>query len=377
MRVGIVARLLTDPGLRGWNRYTVNLLAELTRQGTHVVLYSMGPVHERHRARLCPERVLARESPRMRLLAWEHRWLPRQCRADRVDVLHSPFNFGLPWSTHCPRILTLHDAIDTVLEREGPSLRQRFGPRGLSSKLRHWSSRVRADAIITVSDHARSDLIRVLGVPAARITVVPEAADPAFTRPISDQQRVETTRRLGLTRPFVLYVGGWDPRKNVPFLVRAFAQAGLDGTDLVLAGGRPDEQAAMRTLTVSLGASDAVRLLGWVEEEDMPALYASARAFVYPSRYEGFGLQALEAMARGAPTLVARATSLPEVVGNGGETFGLEATAELVALLRRVTTDRAFREDLIARGRARAAEFSWERTARETIAVYERAIASR
>jgi glycosyltransferase involved in cell wall biosynthesis len=113
-----------------------------------------------------------------------------------------------------------------------------------------------------------------------------------------------------------------------------------------------------------------VKLLGFVPEEELTALYAGALAFVYPSEYEGFGLQLVEAMAVGCPILAARATSLPEVLGTGGETFTLHEPGELASLLQRVATNERFRRELVASAKARSADFSWDRTAAETAAVY-------
>jgi glycosyltransferase involved in cell wall biosynthesis len=124
------------------------------------------------------------------------------------------------------------------------------------------------------------------------------------------------------------------------------------------------------SLATALGVGDRLRLLGWVDDADLPALYAGALAFVHPSEYEGFGLQLCEAMAVGCPVLAARATCLPEVLGSGGETFGLDSADELAELLRRVASEPEFRERLARRARVRAADFSWRRTAEETLAVY-------
>ena len=135
-------------------------------------------------------------------------------------------------------------------------------------------------------------------------------------------------------------------------------------------GAAASSDPRLTDLARNLGLGDRLHLLDWVEEEDLPALYAEALAFAYPSEYEGFGLQLCEAMAVGCPTLAARATCLPEVLGIGGATFSLDDPAELAALLRRVATDDAFRADLSARARARSSAFSWRRTAEETIAVY-------
>jgi glycosyltransferase involved in cell wall biosynthesis len=371
MRVGVVARLLTEPSLRGWNRYTVNLLAELSRLGdVGLVLYSTAPVHETHLARLPREGVTVRVAPSMRLLRWEHVWLPRQCGVDRVDVLHSPFNFGLPWSSPCPRVLTIHDAIDRAYYAPALPLRERLAPAHLRSRFAHWLARTRADRVITVSHHARGDIVRHLGVPADRVSVTYEAADPHFLTPVDPPRRAEARARFGLGRPYVFYVGGWEGRKNVAFLLRGFAAAGLEGVDLVLAGGRDDQRSELLRQAEALGVRGRLRLLGWVDEADLPALYAEALAFVYPSAYEGFGLQICEALAVGCPVLAARATCLPEVLGDGGATFALDDPAELPTLLRKTASDPAFRADLAARGRARSAAFSWRTTAEQTREVY-------
>jgi glycosyltransferase involved in cell wall biosynthesis len=336
------------------------------------VLYSDRPIHPEHLARLPRGSFAVRVAGVRPYLRWEQRWLPRACGLDRVDLLHAPANFGLPWSSPCPRVLTLHDAIDHVYTMPHLGPRDRWGPAALHARLALWSSRARAHRVITVSEHARGDLIGHLGLPAWKVRVTPEAADPAMLRPATADDRARVAARYGLARPYVLYVGGWERRKNVPFLVRGFAAAGpeLEGVELVLAGGRDDQRGALRDLAGSLGVGDRVRLLGWVGDAELPALYAGATCFVYPSEYEGFGLQLCEAMAAGCPVLAADATSLPEVLGPGGETFDLGSPAALAGLLRRVTSDPAFRADLSRRARLRSADFSWRRTAEATAAVY-------
>ena len=369
IRVGLNARLLHDPSLRGWNRYARNLAAALPGQGVELVLYTDRPLDPSHLAALPAGSYTVRQSPRLIYPVWEQRWLPRQCGRDGVAVLHSPFNFGLPWSSPCPRVLTLHDAIDQVQARRS-GRKERWTP----AALYHWAARTRADRIITVSEHAKGDLVSVLGVPPVRIRVIPEAADPGFLVPVSREDGARARGRHGLASPYVFYVGGWEERKNVPFLVRAFAAARLDGVDLVLAGGRDEQRAALAELARECGVAERVRLLGWVEEADLPALYSEALCFVYPSLYEGFGLQLVEAMALGAPTLASRATSLPEVLGTGGELFDPARPDALAALLRRVALEPEYRLDLSHRARRRSEDFSWSKTAERTRAVYDEVI---
>ncbi|MFO0951446.1 MAG: glycosyltransferase family 1 protein [Isosphaeraceae bacterium] len=371
MRVGVNARLLHSPETRGWNRYTVNLLAALPPLGVDLVLYTDRPIHPSHLARLPEGSFVERVGAIRPYTAWEQFWLPAQCRRDRVDVLHAPGNFGLPWSCPCPRVLTLHDAIDHVYYAPRRSFRERWGLLSLRGRFAQWVARTRAERVITDSEHARGDLVGHLGLPAAKVRAIHLAADPVLAAPVSPEAQAETRARLDLGRPYVLYVGGWEGRKNLPLLVRGFADAGLDGVDLVLGGGREGQRAALVDLARSLGVDGRLRPLGWVDEADLPALYASALCLAYPSEYEGFGLQAVEAMTVGCPVLAARATSLPEVLGTGGETFALDDPAELAALLRRVATEPAVREDLARRGRERAADFSWRKAAEETLSVYK------
>lgn len=370
LRVGFNARLLASPDVRGWNRYTVNLLAELPGQGVRPVLYADRPPHPDHLARLPQGSYDVRVAGVRPYAAWEQVWLPRACRRDGVAVLHAPANFGLPWSSPCPRVLTLHDAIDQVYYAPRQSARRRWSAGAVRARLAHWSARTRAERVITVSDHARGDLVGRLGVPAWKVRVTPEAADPAMARPVTAENRGGVRARHRLGRPYVFYVGGWEPRKNVPFLVRAFAEAGLDGVDLVLAGGSDAEGPPLAELARTLGVADRFRAIGRVSDADLPALYAEALCFAYPSEYEGFGLQVCEAMAAGCPVLASRATSLPEVVGGGGETFALDSPAELAGQLRRVHHDPAYRAGLVRRARARSADFSWRATAEATAAVY-------
>jgi glycosyltransferase involved in cell wall biosynthesis len=374
LRVGFNAYLQASPTMRGWVRYTVNLLAALPAHGVRPILYSNAAVHPAHLARLPPGSFEVRVAPPMRYLAWENTWVPRQLRTDRIDVFHCPMNYGMPWFTPCPRVLTLHDAIDQIYYLLQASWRARWRPSSIRIRLVNWAARARAHEIITVSEHAKGDIVNYLRVPAQRVSVVYEAADPLFHLPVDPQAAAAVREKRGLHRPYFLYLGGWEKRKNVPFLLRGFAAAGFSGAELVLAGGKEEERAALTALAAELGCADRVSLLGFVPDAELPALYAGALAFVYPSEYEGFGLQVCEAMAVGCPVLVARATSLPEIAGSGGETFALDETAELAGLLRRVACDDAFREDLAVRAKARSADFSWDKSAAETVAVYRRVI---
>jgi glycosyltransferase involved in cell wall biosynthesis len=371
MRIAINARLLRDPTMRGWNRYTVNLVVELSRRGVKLLLYSDQPLHPAHLARFEPDSYRVVQAPPMRYVLWEQVWLPRQCARDRIDVLHSPYNYSLPWSSNCPRVLTLHDAIDAVYYRPQTKWTNNLSPRSLKWRMHNWAATARANRIITVSNHAKRDLVEALGIPAAKISVIYEAADLRFSQPVSDDSLECVRRKYALPARYVFYVGGWERRKNIPFLMREFAAANLDGVNLVLGGGTDPQRAELTQLAGELRIRDRTTMLGWIDDEDLPAIYSGALCFAYPSEYEGFGLQLCEAMATGCPVFASRATSLPEVLGDGGETFALDASGALAALLQRVSTDIDFRKDLSGRAHARSLEFSWAETARQTLSVYE------
>ncbi len=359
MNVGLHARLLADPNTRGWNRYTVNLLAELPNFGVRPILYTERPIHPDHLARL-PVGGFETRIGRVRPYGlWEQVWLPLQCARDRVDLLHAPANFGLPRWCPCPRVLTLHDAIGAASH-------------GARARALHAIARRSAHAIITVSEHAKRELICAFPLASERGRVIHAAADPALVARGAAASLERLQRLDPFEEPYFLYVGGWEERKNLPFLIDAFIDAGLPDAHLVIAGRAPDSIVfPIIEYAVTSGDVDQFHFFSdGVTDAELAALYSGALAFVYPSKHEGFGLQLCEAMALGCPVLAARASSLPEVLGAGGETFALDDASELVALMRRVASDASFRADLVRRARIRSVDFSWKTTAEKTVAVY-------
>jgi len=208
-----------------------------------------------------------------------------------------------------------------------------------------------------------------LGVSAAKVHVIPVALGSEF-RPAS---LTATTRaRYGLASPYVLYVGNFNPHKNVPRLIRAFGL--LPGPvrsrhALVLAGGYGDGRPELARLADSLGLTDRVIFPGRVDDADLPALYTEASAYVAPSLQEGFGATALEAMACGAPVISSNRAALPEVVADAGLLFDAEDERELASVLARVLSDTAFAADLRRRSAARAELYTPARTTGRVLAL--------
>jgi glycosyltransferase involved in cell wall biosynthesis len=235
--------------------------------------------------------------------------------------------------------------------------------------------------VLTDAEATRTEVVRRLGIPPARIRAVPLAAGPAY-RPVEDPERVAEVRgRYGLPEHYFLYLGGFDERKNLTTLFRAVAEArrrepGLP--PLVVAGALPARETPLipdpRRLAREAGLDGGVTFPGRIAEEAKPALYSGALAFLFPSRYEGFGLPVLEAMACGAPVIAACATSLREVVGEAGLLVSPDDVAGWADAIVQLARNEELRRGLRALGLNRAAQFSWERTARETAAAY-RAVA--
>ncbi|MEA5575976.1 glycosyltransferase family 1 protein [Anabaena sp. UHCC 0451] len=372
MKIAFNTRLLNSPTLRGWNRYTINLLIELSSLDIELFLYSDSPLHESHLAKLPKDSYQIRISPPMRYILWEQYWLPKQCKEDQIDILHCPMNFGLPWFSPCPRVLTLHDAIDQIYYSQDRPWFQKFSLTNIQNNFYHWVARNKADHIITVSQYSKQDIVKYLHIPENKITVIYEAAETSFHHEVNQTKRLEVRCKYQLQLPYIFYIGGWEKRKNIPFLVKAFAEANLDDVELVLAGGQDEQRDILMKLGESLEIANRLRLLGWVDDADLPALYAEAVCFVYPSEYEGFGLQLCEAMAVGCPVLAARSTCLPEVLGDGGKTFSLAETTELAKLLRRLKRDKSYYDDLVNKAKKRDYELNWQLTARQTEDVYKK-----
>ncbi len=378
MRIAINGLFLDHPG-SGTGVYTANVLRVLgelaPRRGHRLLTFVTGTARE---GRIAESVALPTpfdgQRDNLAKLLFEQAALPAAVAQGRADLLYSPY-FSLPLAGAGHGVVTIHDMIPLLLPEYAPSR-----PIQAYFKLVIAAAR-RARAVITVSEHAKGDITRVLGLPPERVHVVHEGADTRF-RPLPDGAASDAVRRrYGLPERYALYLGGGDTRKNVGVLLDALA--GMDAAQratvpplVVVARARatysplfPD----LRGHAARLGLGQRVHFVDWIEEEDKPALYAAAEVFCFPSLYEGFGLPPLEAMSCGTPVLCSRATSLPEVVGDGGLLLDPQDPTGWAAALAEVCGDPARRRDLSERGLAQAARFGWPAMGERVLGILEKA----
>ncbi len=366
---------------RGIGRYCRELVRALERlpqaPGLELLLQAglpdpgLAPGAPRHRAAYGPG-----GAPAGRRLLGQH-WLARRALArcwGQGKVVHFLSHLDAPCRVGPRTVITVHDLIIQKLARRfrGRKGRLRF-------KTERWletRSLYQAAHILANSEHTKRDLVELVGLAPDGITVTHLAAAPGLA-PCPDRQRQQAVLQgLGLApdRPFFLYLGGVDPRKDLGTLLAALARLGEQGLahDLVLAG-RLEPNPATRALERDirrLGLGKSVHLVGFIPESDLPALFSACLAFVYPTFYEGFGLPPLEAMACGAPVVASRVASLPEVVGRAGILVEPGRVEDMARALANLAQDRELAAELGRRGRERAAQFSWQKTAQRTLEVY-------
>jgi len=304
-------------------------------------------------------------------IGWEQAWVPRS--TGKHDLIHCPAN-AAPLRAPCPVIVTLHDAIFVRKLRDISRFtypRQVIGH--VYRKNLYPMAARRASAVITVSEASRVDISAVMHVPRERITVTGEALPDSF-RDSSTTPSGEVRTRFGIPGDFLLALGAYEKRKNIPMLLEAFR--GVKTATgriprLVLVGAENLRASGYHREIIRLGLQERVLLLPFVGDGELKGLYSCASAFLFPSRKEGFGLPILEAMACGAPVLSADIPSSRETAGSAAVLLPVDDVPAWTGAMSRALDDREWSAALSGKGKNRAAEFSWGPVAEKTRAVYE------
>lgn len=379
MRVAFNAQFLEEPRT-GTGRYVYNLLQSLGRVDGVTEYLILSPHEPREipdtpstfRWEMAPAGRISRGGENIEKVWWEQRTFPLAAKREGASIMHIP-HFAPPMRTYAiPTIVTIHDVIGLRLPAYRASPAVQAYMRLVARAAKH------ATMVVAVSEHCKGDIIETLGLPEERVRVIREAPVMQFHRVTEQERLAEIREKYGLSERFVLNVGGIDQRKNIAGLVGAFAavyhELGEPDLQLFIAGdpqrlGSSPLFPDWRPLAATFGIAANV-LCAPVDEDDLPVLYSATSCFAFASVYEGFGLTPLEAMACGAPVVCSDRTSLPEVVGSAGILANPEDPDAFGAAIKRVLTSAQLREDLGARGMARVKQFSWDRVAVETSALY-------
>ncbi len=377
LHIVIDARRIRDFGIGTYIRSLVHALAAIDSANQYTLV--SGPGDVRTLAGL-PENFRAAVYGRNDHSYVDHVAFPLFLRGLSPDLVHIPLN-RVPLLMIRPYVVTIHDMANLIHEvsdnRLWMQLRRYRFRRGLT----------RANRVIAVSDATRRDVENLMGVPPDRVCRVYNAPDPGFLQrgPGDPEEKQRIMERYQINYPFLLYAGNIRRHKNVPRLVEAFAVVREQLAThelyrelrLVIIGDTISQYPAVRQAVIKSRVEHVVRFLGFVPFETLRCFYETAAAFVFPSRYEGFGLPPLEAMACGAPVITSNVSSLPEVVGDAAVLVNPENVFDIARGVRDVLLNEHLRNEMIRRGREQAARFSWERTARQVLEIYLEAAGSR
>lgn len=373
-RIGINAHLLSPaPGYRraGIHQYIAQVLRNLplVNRDRFYRIYTRNSSVLKEQERFCISTSNWPTEQRLVRILWEQTVLPYTAARDEIDLLHS-MAFVTPFLSRIPAIVTVYDLSFAHYPEMFPALQRAYLQSQTGRSVRN------AQRVITISEASRQDVYRFFDIPLDRIDVVLPGVDPDY-RPLPESEIADFRNQNNLERPFLLHVGTLQPRKNLPVLLKAMAQIKNDEFDLILAGAKGWLYDEIFALVENLGLDGRVRFTGYVKDQDLPFWYNAARALVFPSVYEGFGMPVVEAMACGTPVVAANASSIPEAGGKAALYFDPHDVGALAQQLTEIFHKDSLVETMRLRGLAQAERFSWQQAGLETSQVYSRALGDR
>ena len=368
--IGVDARKLVDFGIGSYIRHLLEAVS-LRPEAEHYRFRVYTRKADREAIPPLPANfeVVEEESPGYSL-AELTRFAFRLFR-DRLDLFHAT-HYVLP-PLRGRAVVTIHDIIHLLYPQFLPNRAALIYARVMIRR-----ALGRADRIITVSYNSKRDLVDYFGISPSRVEVIYNGVSPRFRPDLPEEERRRVAEKYGISRPYLLFLGGEKPHKNAQNVVRAFAEARRSRPELphslVLGGPIPANAARIDALIAALDVGRAIIRPGRIAEEDLPGLFAGADVLLYPTLYEGFGLPVVEAMACGTPVLTSSTSALQEIAGGYAylvDPLDVDAIARGIVLL---TTDPKVRSDFVELGRKRARDFSWDKAAERTLEVYAAAL---
>ena len=378
MRIGINASFARKEDT-GIGQYTIYLLNALLKKSSEhsFILYFEDQESQAHFAsqpnytKKTLVTPIYQRDDLVRKTAWEKVLLPREARKDKIELFFTPYNSATVIPL-IPHVMTIHDAVWKIFEKDYlNNFRKNIYAKQTYEALR------RATHLVTVSEYSKKEIAKHVGVNLAAVTVIKNGVDASFAYIENRRSVHERLLRLGIDFPYIFYMGGFEKRKNVDFLLNCFKKIVdnypniIGKTKLVIAGQLWEREDPLvtnvRRLVEELGLTERVVLLGKVDNRDRVFLYNGADLFVFPSLYEGFGMTVLEAMASGCPVLTSNRAAIPEIAREAAEYFNPEREDELIQHLIKLLADPALRSDLSRRGIYRAKDFSWDSAAQKML----------
>ena len=364
MRIAIDVRKLHDYGI---GTYVRNLLTQLGRLDHETEYLLLCRPYDRGLLDKLGENFRAVPQTAEPYSLSEQLRIPLQLQREQVSLFHAP-HYTLPALTPCRSIVTIHDCIHLRFPQYLPS-RLAYG----YARAALWCATHRSDCVLTVSEASKRDILSFFDVPASKVVVIPNAIDDRFWKLPPEDNTVKIRERYQLQAPFLLYAGNIKPHKNLERLLDAFyrvRQRGHNDLTLLIIGDEITRYAKLRRAVHRYQLHRYVRFLGFVPDDTLQILYRLARAFVFPSLYEGFGLPPLEAMASGTPVITSNVSALPEVTGTAAVLVDPRDRDGIADGICRVLEDDVLRAELVKKGLARAREFSWDRSIRQIWKIY-------